>query len=144
MALSKDSPRHYSVMGRENAMPVQASTTIYSGSCCTIDAGGEVGPMASADATFVGFARKKADNSSGAAGDIDARILTSGEVELTVTGLDDNNDLGDIVYAIDDDTFTLTASSTHQAIGKVSQIVSLTANKCRVAFKSGHDEHWND
>lgn len=143
MALSANEPRNFSVVGRENALPVQASSTIYAGSACTIDTGGEVGPLATGEVGFVGFAIAKADNSGGSAGDINARIMTSGEIELTVTGLDDNNDIGDIVYATDDNTFTLTASGA-SAIGKVSQIVNLTDNVCRVAFKSLHDEHWND
>lgn len=143
MALSADTPRNYSVRGIENVLPVQASSTIYAGSAVTIDTGGEVGPLATGEAGFVGFAIAKADNSSGSAGDIGARVLTDGEIELTVTGLDDNNDLGDEVYAADDNTFTLTASGAI-AIGRVSQIVSLSGNKCRVKFTSIHNEHWND
>ena len=143
MALSADSPRHYSVKGVENALPVQASSTIYAGSACTIDTGGEVGPLATGEAGFVGFAIAKADNSGGSAGDINARVLTDGEIELTITGLDDNNNIGDEVYATDDNTFTLTASGG-TAIGRVSQIVDLSANKARVKFTSIHNEHWND
>lgn len=144
MALSADTPRSYSVRGTENVLPVQASSTIYAGSAVTIDSNGEVGPLAASEAGFVGFAIAKADNSSGSAGDIGARILTSGEIELTVTGLDDNNDIGDEVYASDDNTFTLTSATANTAIGRVSQIVSLTGNKCRVKFTSIHNEHWND
>lgn len=141
MALSADTPRHYSCTGIENALPVQASSTIYAGSAVSIDTGGEVGPLATGEAGFVGFAKANADNSAGSAADIKARIITNGEIELDVTGVDDNNDIGDIVYATDDGTFTLTASGA-VGIGKVSQIVSGT--KCRVKFESIHNEHWND
>ena len=140
MALSADTPRHYSVVGRENALPVQASSLCYAGSALSIDTGGEVGPLNTSDAAFAGFCLKQADNSSGSAGDINARVLTHGEAELAVTGLDDNNDIGDVVYASDDGTFTLT-STGNMAIGRVSQIVSLTANKARVLFKSFVNEH---
>lgn len=143
MALSADTPRHYSVTGIENALPVQASSTIYAGSAVSIDTGGEVGPLATGEAGFVGFAKAKADNSAGSAGDINARVITDGEIELVITGLDDNNDIGDEVYASDDTTFTLTASGS-VAIGRVSQIVSLSDNKARVKFTSIHNEHWND
>lgn len=144
MALSADTPRNFSMVGSRNALPVQASSTIYAGSAVSIDTGGEVGPLAAAEVGFVGFAVSKVDNSAGSAGDVNADIITSGEIELTVTGLDDNNDLGDIVYASDDTTFTLTSATANTAVGKVSQIVSLTDNKCRVKFTSLHNEHWND
>lgn len=143
MALSADTPRHYSVCGVENALPVQASSTIYAGSALSIDTGGEVGPLATGEAGFVGFAINKVDNSSGSAGDVNARVLTSGEVELTITGLDDNNDINDPVYASDDGTFTLTASGS-TVIGRVSQIVSLSDNKARVKFSGLSNEHPND
>ena len=143
MALAADTPRSYSNQGIENALPVQASSTIYAGSACSIDTGGEVGPLAAGEAGFVGFALKKADNSSGNAGDINARVLTKGEIELVITGLDDNDDINDVVYATDDNTFTLTASGG-VAIGRVSQIVSLSANKARVQFAGLVAEHPND
>ena len=143
MALSADTPRSYSVVGVENALPVQASSTIYAGSALSIDTGGEVGPLATGEVGFVGFAINKVDNSSGSAGDVNARVLTSGEVELTITGLDDNNDINDPVYASDDGTFTLTASGS-TVIGRVSQIVSLSDNKARVKFSGLSNEHPND
>ena len=133
MALSADTPRNYSLIGHENALPVQASTTIYAGGALSMDSNGEVGPMAASE-TFVGFALKKADNASGSAGDIDCRCMVEGEVVLTVTGVNDNDDIGDVVYATDDNTFTLTASGA-VAIGRVAQIVNLTAGTCRVRFQ---------
>lgn len=133
MALSADTPRNYSWVGLENSLPVQASTTIYAGGALSMDSNGETGPMAASE-TFVGFALKKCDNASGSAGDVDARVLVEGEVVLTVTGVGDNDDIGDVVYATDDNTFTLTASGA-VAIGRVSQIVSLTAGTCRVRFQ---------
>ncbi|MEM9111327.1 MAG: hypothetical protein AAGC72_15035 [Planctomycetota bacterium] len=143
MALTKDSPRHYSVIGVENVLPVQASSTVYAGSALSFDTGGEVGPLSASEAGFAGFGMSKSDNSSGSAGDIGARVLTEGEIELVIAGLDDNNDLNDLVYATDDDTFTLTASGG-VPIGRVSQIVSLSANKARVKFSSLSNEHPND
>lgn len=143
MALSKDTPRNYANTGLEAALPVQGSSTIYAGSAVTIDTGGEVGPFATGEVSFAGFAKKKADNSSGSAGDINAAIITEGLIELTVTGLNDNNDLNDVVYATDDNTFTLTASGA-LAIGRVFQIVSLTAGTCLVRFKGAVHEHQLD
>lgn len=135
MALSADKARIYTNDPDqvERALPVQASTTIYAGGALTIDTGGEVGPLSTSEASFVGFARKGANNSGGSAGDINAAVITKGCIELTITGLDDNNDIGDIVYASDDNTFTLT-STGNMAIGRVAQIVNLTDNKAMVKF----------
>lgn len=143
MALSADTPRNYEPGAERKAFPVQASSTIYCGSAVSIDTGGEVGPLATGEAGFYGFAAAYCDNSSGSAGDKNAEIFASGVVELTITGLDDNNDIGDIVYATDDNTFTLTASGA-VGIGKVAQITSLSAGKARVRFSSLGHEHWND
>jgi hypothetical protein len=143
MALSANQPRTYRAVGYEGAYGVQASSTIYVGSAVSIDSGGEAGPLATGDSGFLGFARKKADNSSGSADDIDAAIITEGLIELTVTGLNDNDDAGDIVYATDDGTFTLTASGAMK-IGRVFQILNTTTNRALVRFQALLHEHNND
>ena len=144
MALSADTPRTYEVGScEEKGLPVQASSTIYAGSAVSIDTGGEVGPLNTSDAGFYGFGINKVDNSSGSAGDVDARVAVKGVVKLTITGLDDNNDIGDVVYATDDNTFTLTASGAI-GIGRVAEIVSLSDNTAMVRFSSLGHEHWND
>ena len=131
MALSADAPRNYSVTGIENGLPMQASVTAYAGGALSIDSDGEVGPLAGSE-VFVGFCRKQAVNGA-TAGGTNVDVVVQGEVELTITGMGDNDDIGDIVYATDDNTFTLTASGA-SAIGRVSQIVNLTDNKARVRF----------
>ena len=143
MALSANQTRNYVKRTDVEALPVQASSIVYVGSAVSIDTGGEVGPLATGDAGFYGFALEKVDNSSGSAGDVNVEVVTAGKVELTITGLNDNDDIGDKVYATDDNTFTLTASGA-KAIGKVAQITSLTNNKAIVRFSSLGHEHWND
>jgi hypothetical protein len=133
MALSADTPRNYSVGTlRESAQPVQASVTCYAGAAVSRDSGGEVGPLAAGEA-FAGFVKAQATGTT--AGAINVAVYDKGEVELTITGLDDNNDIGDTVYATDDGTFTLTASGA-VSIGKVSRIVSLTGGKAMVSFEA--------
>lgn len=143
MALSNDAARIYAdqTNRREAALPVQANSTIYAGSALSIDTGGEVGPLNSSDAAFAGFARKGAVGVT--AGDTNVAVYTECIVELTITGLNDNNDINDVVYATDDNTFTLTASGG-LAIGRVYQIVSLTDNKALVLAKSAAHEHQLD
>jgi hypothetical protein len=132
MALSADCPRTYAGASPmiETAQPVQASTTIYAGGAVTRNSDGEVGPVAASE-VFCGFARKQAVAVS--AGDVNVAVYAEGMIELVVTGVGDNDDIGDIVYATDDNTFTLTASGA-VAIGRVAQIVNLTTGKCLVAF----------
>ena len=68
----------------------------------------------------MGFAMRRCDNAAGSAADRKIRLMTAGFVaNLPVTGLDNINDLGATVYAIDDDSFTLTSSTGHTQIGKV-------------------------
>jgi hypothetical protein len=131
MALSAACPRTYSdVRLVESAQPVQASTTIYAGGAVSRNTDGEVGPVAATE-VFAGFARKNATAVS--AGDVNVALYESGEIELVVTGVGDNDDITDIVYATDDNTFTLTASGG-VAIGRVKQIVNLATGKCMVSF----------
>lgn len=130
MALSADTPRNYSIVGVEVANPNQVSVTCYAGSALSRDSGGEVGPLAASEA-FAGFCRKGIV--TGAVGADNIATITEGEVELIVTGVNDNDDIGDIVYATDDNTFTL-ASTGGVAIGRVSQIVNLSTGKCMVRF----------
>ena len=131
MALSADTPRTYSGTLTESAQPVQGTSNCYAGAALTRDSNGEVGP-ATATETFAGFCKKKAVGVS--AGDCNVALYDSGCIELTVTGVGDNDDIGDIVYATDDATFTLTSSTTYIAIGRVRQIVDLTAGTCMVDF----------
>ena len=136
MALSADKPLEYKAIEKtrlEAALPVQASTTIYQGGALSRDSGGEIGPLAASEA-FVGFSGDGANNASGSAGDINAKVYTQGIVLLTITGLDDNNDGSDTVYATADDTFTLTASGA-VSIGKVFEIEDLATNKAWVFFQ---------
>lgn len=134
MALSANTTRTFEVEGKhESVQPAQAVVT-YAGSAVSRDSGGEVGPLAASEA-FAGFAIAKVDNSGGSAGDLNVPVYDEGVVTLSITGLDDNNDIGDAVYASDDNTFTL-ASTGNVQIGKVAQIVSLSDNTARVFFQS--------
>jgi hypothetical protein len=130
MALSKDCPRTYSGTLTEVSAPMQASTTIYAGGAISRDSNGEVGPLAASE-VFAGFARKGSVAVSAA--DANVALYDSGCIELVVTGVGDNDDITDIVYAVDDTTFTLTASGA-VAIGRVRQITDLTAGRCMVEF----------
>lgn len=119
------------LIGDEADYPVIASDIIYQGAAVGENASGYARPLAAAD-PFLGFALSKADNSAGSAGDIKVKVLTRGKVRLTVAGATavTANDRP-IVYASDDATFTLTAS-TNTPIGRVYKWLAST--DCIVEF----------
>jgi hypothetical protein len=128
--LAANSPRAYQLAERED-YPVIATDIIYEGAAVGENASGYARPLAAGDA-FLGFAIRQADNSTGAAGAINVECKTRGRAQLAVAGATavTANDRP-LVYASDDDTFTLTAS-TNSIIGRVSRWVS--SGVCVVEF----------
>lgn len=115
-----------------NDLPVVASDIIYEGSAVGDNGSGLARPLVSAD-PFLGFAMTQCDNSAGAASAKNVRVRQRGFVQVSVVGATSAADVSEPVYASDDDTFTLTAS-THGTIGKVHRWVSGTT--CIVYFEA--------
>ena len=120
--LASDSPREYAI-GDFNELPVVSSDIIFEGAAVG-GSGGNARPLVAAD-PFQGFADRKADNSAGAAGDINVRVRQKGFTQLSVAGVTGVSDEGSAVYASDDNTFTLT-STANSPIGKVARFISGT------------------
>lgn len=119
--LAADKVRTYE-LGDYNDLPMVAADIIYEGAAVGIVAGsGHARPLVAGDA-FAGFADFKADNSAGAAAAINVRVRRQGSVVLPIGSLAATN-IGAAVYASDDDTFTLTATSNTK-IGTVVRFVS--------------------
>lgn len=108
----------------QNDLPVIASDIIYEGAAVGENGSGYFRPLVAGD-NFAGFAIAKADNSSGAAGAKKVWLKTKGRIQLSVTGVTAVTDEGSMVYASDDNTFTLT-SSGNSAIGKIVRYISGT------------------
>lgn len=109
-------------LGDVNEIPVIASDIIYEGAAVGIvKASGHAQPLAAGNA-FAGFAQRKADNSSGAAAAINVRVERKGMIQLSVSGAV-ITDIGQPVYATDDDTFQFTPTSA-VFIGFVRRFVS--------------------
>jgi hypothetical protein len=119
--LAANSKRVFSE-GNQSNYPVIAADIIYEGAAVGENASGYARPLAAGD-PFLGFATRKADNSSGAAGDIDVEVLTRGVVKLAIASIAITANDRPAVYASDDDTFTLTASS-NSLIGYVRRWIS--------------------
>ena len=130
--LAADKPRAYE-LGEVQEYPVEASEIIYEGAAVGENASGYAQPLEAGD-PFLGFATVIADNSSGSAGDINVKVRKMGYIVLPVTGSSITSNDGPVVYASDDDTFTLTAS-TNTSIGNVSRWISGTT--CLVYFDTG-------
>ena len=90
-----------------NEIPAIASDIIYLGAAVGESSSTGTGrPLAAGD-NFLGFAIENCDNSAGAAAAKNIKVRSSGYVWLTVTNGDNINDVGDTVYASDDDTLSL-------------------------------------
>lgn len=117
--LAKNSPRFWE-LGEHNELPIIAADIVYQGAAVGDNASGYMRPLVSAD-PFRGFALEKCDNSAGSAGDLNVKLLESGKIQLSISGLA-ITDVGRPVYATDDDTFVLTGIGSF--IGHVTRYVS--------------------
>lgn len=119
--LSADTPREFQ-LGDLDEYPVIAGDVIYQGAAVGENASGYSRPLAAGD-PFQGFALENADNAGGSAGDVRVKVRTRGCVVLPIAGLAITANDRPAVYAADDNTFTLTATS-NSLIGFVRRWVS--------------------
>lgn len=108
-------------LGDINTLLVKAATKIYEGAAIGDDGAGYSRGLVAGD-KFRGFAISQADNSAGAAGAVNVQAWCCGKVQLAIGSLA-ITDVGKDVYASDDGTFTLTATSNSR-IGSVHRFVS--------------------
>ena len=103
-----------------------AAVKIYEGALCKMNAAGFLAPCsAELGAVFAGVAIDQKDNSSGAAGDLKARIYKEGIFLLTGSGFA-QTDVGQAVYATDDQTITKTNAADKQRVGVIVEFESST------------------
>ncbi len=82
---------------------------------------------------FVGVCRTAADNSAGAAGDLDAICWERGAFEFAFSGTAAQADVGKQVYIVDSQTVALAATTTNDVlVGRITEVVS--ASVVRVAI----------
>ena len=106
--LAANTQRAYEI-GDISEFPMTVDIIFEGAAVGLVDATGHARPLTSAD-KFVGFARAKADNSGGSAADIRCEVHTRGRIELSVSGAV-ITDVGQPVYATDDDSFQFIATS---------------------------------
>jgi len=122
LAADKVRVSHYAGDPVREEYPVIASDIIYRGACVGENGSGYSRPLTAGD-PFQGFAVAKADNASGAAGDKAVTVDQKGFITLPISSLAITANDRALVYASDDDTFTLTATN-NTLIGTVSRWVS--------------------
>jgi hypothetical protein len=118
--LTLDLPRPW-VLGDYEQHPVIANDIIFEGAAVGDNGSGYARPLVAGD-QFLGFAEINVDNTGGSAGDKGVRVKREGAAQLPVTSLA-ITDVGKDVYASDDNTFLLTATS-NSYIGTVRSFIS--------------------
>ena len=129
MALTDDAPIKHAI-GDYNDVPAAAAATLYEGGAVGDNASGYARALTAGD-PFLGHAISQCDNSAGAAGAKEVRVLKGTyALEVTLSGVA-ITDVGKVVYMSDDATYTQTAGSNTK-VGKIVRYVS--ANTCIVQF----------
>lgn len=117
-ALTKDTNRIYE-LGDVNEVPVKGGALIYQGAAVGANTSGYAKPIQAGD-LFLGFAEDPVNNLNGSDGVKNVRIKKRGSILLDISGIT-LADINKSVYATDDNTFTLVATSAVY-VGKISRI----------------------
>jgi hypothetical protein len=113
---------------------VNGTSKIYGGSFVALDADGYAVPLSTSQTIFAGIAEEDADNTSGADGDIELRVVADAIVEMDVTSVAGPDDVGSTVFAGADDQVDLADAGSDVSIGKVFQHISGT--RCLVKVQA--------
>jgi hypothetical protein len=112
--------------------PVAAGETIYKGAIVCLDSDGYLVPGSDATGySFVGISYEKADNASGADGDVTARVWKVGTYVLVSDFAAGQDDVGSEVYVVDDNT--VSTSTTYSVVcGTIVEIISSSSVRIRI------------
>lgn len=130
--LTMDKPRTYEGNQQYNSYSMIASDIIYKGAAVGDNGSGYARPLVAGD-PFYGFAQGQVDNSTGAAGAKRIWTNTEGLIQLDVATVTGVGDIGDKVYASDDNTFTK-VSTSNTLIGIIVRHISGTT--CTVRYSA--------
>ena len=113
-----------------------AQTTVYKGALVKINAAGYAAPCApEAGSQFAGVAHE--EKVSASAGAAEVRVVTEGAFVMDGSGFAQTN-VGDQVYATDDDTVTLTeGTNSKQKVGRIVKVLSSTQVLVKIEAMSG-------
>jgi hypothetical protein len=80
---------------------------------------------------FVGVAYETVDNSAGSAGATGLRVIRNGSHVFTLTSAT-QTDVGAPVYALDDQTVTITSSTSVVQVGYIAQVIDSSDVRIRI------------
>jgi predicted RecA/RadA family phage recombinase len=109
---------------------VEAGEVLYAGTMAFWDGDGFLMPTMTGPLAFAGIVRKLADNSGGADGDIKAELYTEGDFDLPLSGVAQGN-VGDLAYATDNYTLTLTSTS-NSLVGVIVGVAATGIARVRI------------
>lgn len=118
--LARDKARPFE-LGDTAQLPIVADDIVHEGAAVGFDPTTALARPLQAGDVFAGFAARRADNTGGAAGAVKVPTRHEGKIQLPIISLAASN-VGDLVYASDDDTFTLEASG-NSLVGRVDRFV---------------------
>lgn len=159
MALT--APKRYSMRDQQpnaiNSYPVRSGMTIYYGALVGLSTVGVTDgrlvnwSSGSGALRFCGIAQPTQQISAGsgtagsatgnAAGTVECPVYEGGAIleNVSVTGLSANQNVGDPVYASDENTFTLTATSNVGAVGVISRFITGTSGDIQLYSKQEYN-----
>lgn len=109
-----------------------AAVQIYEGALVSVNAAGYLTNTSdAADDVFVGVAEESVDNSGGSAGDLSCTVRRSGVLDVVANHTAAQTDVGQLAYALDNQTIDLAANLTNDVVvGRIVEFVS--SSKVRV------------
>lgn len=128
MALSAD-VIYESASDQIQSVPAVNGDVLYAGALIGIDSAGYAAPWAdTSNYNFAGVCMKQVTGDTSASPVPEANVNTSGMIlkKVTVTGASGQTDVGVLVYASDDNTFDLSATSNVKAVGRISRYYQST------------------
>ena len=121
MALTANSDVDHYIDQELRSSQVAAAKQMFKGALVGLASTGYAQPLTAGD-RFVGVAYEEIDNTSGANGDLSARVYTLGDFGMTLSGAA-ITDVGRPVFASVDDTLTFTATG-NSYVGVVQDLIA--------------------
>ncbi len=115
-------------------VPVDDGDTIYAGTLVMVNtAGFAVKGADTASNLFVGVAADTVNNASGADGDKKVAVYTEGTFEFAFSGTAAQADVGKSVYAVDNQTVALAATTTNDVlVGKIVEFIDASTVRVKI------------
>lgn len=123
-----------SKIGGIQIFPVDGGSTIYKGALVAVNAAGYLIPASDlANAKVVGVADEAVDNSAGADGALDCRVVSGRTFKFAASSITQAM-VGEMMYVVDDQTFDDGVGTNGIKAGRLVQYVSATEGWIHIPF----------